>query len=125
MSLIPFDDRDGHIWLDGKLVPWRDAKLHALNHGLHYASCVFEGERVYDGTVFKLTEHSQRLIDSAALLDFTIPFSLEEIDAATRGHQVIERAITRALIVDYEAIVRGRYVQPALAAEQRLPLADP
>ncbi len=64
MSLIPFDD---HIWLDGKLVPWRDAKLHVLSHGLHYASCVFEGERVYDGTVFKLTEHSQRLIDSAAL----------------------------------------------------------
>ncbi len=84
MSLIPFDDRDGQIWLDGKLVPWRDAKLHVLSHGLHYASCVFEGERVYDGTVFKLTEHSQRLLDSAELLDFQIPYSLAEIDAATR-----------------------------------------
>lgn len=85
MSLIPFDDRDGQIWLDGKLVPWRDAKLHVLSHGLHYASCVFEGERVYDGKVFKLTEHSQRLLDSAALLDFEIPYSLTEIDAATRA----------------------------------------
>lgn len=84
MSLIPFDDRDGQIWLDGKLVPWRDAKLHVLSHGLHYASCVFEGERVYDGKVFKLTEHSQRLLDSATLLDFEIPYSLDEIDAATR-----------------------------------------
>jgi branched-chain amino acid aminotransferase len=85
MSLIPFDDRDGQIWLDGKLVPWRDAKLHVLSHGLHYASCVFEGERVYDGKVFKLTEHSQRLLDSATLLDFEIPYSLDEIDAATRA----------------------------------------
>ena len=85
MSLIPFDDRDGQIWLDGKLVPWRDAKLHVLSHGLHYASCVFEGERVYDGKVFKLTEHSQRLLDSATLLDFEIPYSLTEIDAATRA----------------------------------------
>ena len=66
MSIIPFDDRDGFIWHDGALKPWRDAKMHVLSHALHYASCVFEGERAYGGAVFKLTEHSQRLIDSAA-----------------------------------------------------------
>ena len=84
MSLIPYDDRDGFIWFDGKLIPFREAKLHVLTHGLHYASCVFEGERAYDGEVFKLTEHSQRLYDSAKLMDFTIPYSVEEIDRATR-----------------------------------------
>ncbi|MFN4165131.1 MAG: branched-chain amino acid aminotransferase [Ferrovibrio sp.] len=84
MSLIPYDDRDGLIWLDGKLIPFRDAKLHVLTHGLHYASCVFEGERAYDGEVFHLTEHSQRLLDSAKLMDFTIPYTVEEIDRATR-----------------------------------------
>ncbi len=84
MSLLPYDDRDGLIWLDGKMVPFRDAKLHVLTHGLHYASAVFEGERAYGGEVFHLTEHSQRLIDSGKLLDFTIPYSVEEIDRATR-----------------------------------------
>lgn len=84
MSLIPYDDRDGFIWLDGKLINFRDAKLHVLSHGLHYASCVFEGERSYDGEVFHLTEHSQRLCDSAKLMDFTLPYSVEEIDRATR-----------------------------------------
>jgi branched-chain amino acid aminotransferase len=84
MSLIPYDDRDGYIWLDGKLIPFREAKLHVLTHALHYASCVFEGERAYDGEVFRLTEHSQRLYDSAQLMDFTIPYSVEEIDRATR-----------------------------------------
>ena len=64
-DLIPYDDRDGVIWFDGALVPWRDAKLHVLSHGLHYASCVFEGERVYDGRIFKVEEHTQRLLDSA------------------------------------------------------------
>ncbi|MBF0393477.1 MAG: branched-chain amino acid aminotransferase [Alphaproteobacteria bacterium] len=83
MAVIPFDDRDGVIWYDGKLIPWRDAKLHVLSHALHYASCVFEGERAYGGKVFKLTEHSQRLIDSGRLLGFEIPYSLAEIDEAT------------------------------------------
>ena len=64
MSLIPFDDRDGFIWMDGKMVPWRDAKVHVLTHGLHYASCVFEGVRAYNGKVFKLREHSERLLKS-------------------------------------------------------------
>jgi len=82
MTLIPYDDRDGVIWLDGAMVPWRDAKLHVLSHALHYASCVFEGERAYGGRIFKLTEHSERLHASAALMDFRIPFSVAEIDAA-------------------------------------------
>lgn len=83
MSIIPFDDRDGVIWYDGALKPWREAKVHVLTHGLHYASCVFEGERAYGGKVFKLTEHSQRLIDSARLLGFEIPMTLAEIEKAT------------------------------------------
>ena len=82
MSLMPFDDRDGTIWYDGHLLPWRDAKLHVLSHGLHYASCVFEGERVYGGTIFKLSEHSERLAASARVLDFEIPWSVAEIDKA-------------------------------------------
>ncbi len=82
MSLVPFDDRDGWIWQDGRFVPWREATLHVLNHGLHYASCVFEGERMYDGEIFRLTEHTERLFNSAAILDFDIPFTVAEIDAA-------------------------------------------
>jgi branched-chain amino acid aminotransferase len=84
MSVLPFDQRDGWIWYDGKLVPWADAKLHVLSHGLHYGSCVFEGERAYGGEIFKGTEHSERLRKSAELLDFEIPYSVAEIDAAKR-----------------------------------------
>ena len=76
-----FDDRDGSIWIDGKLVPWRDANVHILTHALHYASSVFEGQRAYNGTIFKLTEHSQRLRNSASLLGFDLPWSVEQIDA--------------------------------------------
>ena len=64
MTLVPFDNRDGWIWMDGALVPWRDAKLHVLTHGFHYASAVFEGERAYRGTIFRLCDHTNRLIDS-------------------------------------------------------------
>jgi branched-chain amino acid aminotransferase len=85
MALVPFDDRDGFVWWNGNLVPWRDAKLHVLSHGLHYASAVFEGERAYNGKVFKLREHSQRLLDSARILGFEIPYTVEEIDAATNA----------------------------------------
>jgi branched-chain amino acid aminotransferase len=81
---LPFDQREGVIWYDGKLVPWKDAKLHVLSHGLHYASCVFEGERAYGGEIFKGTEHSERLHESARWLDFEIPYSVAEIDAAKR-----------------------------------------
>lgn len=83
MSLLPFDDRDGVVWYDGALVPWREANIHVLTHGLHYGSCVFEGERVYNGKVFKLTEHSERLAASARILGFELPYSVAEIDAAT------------------------------------------
>jgi branched-chain amino acid aminotransferase len=83
MSAQTFDDRDGFIWLDGKLVPWRDAKIHVLTHALHYASSVFEGERCYAGKVFKLEEHTERLFFSAKTLDMTIPFTAAQINAAT------------------------------------------
>jgi branched-chain amino acid aminotransferase len=82
MAFIPFDDRDGLIWMDGEFIPWREAKTHVLTHALHYGSSVFEGERMYGGKIFKLREHSERLIRSAELLDFQIPYTAEEIDAA-------------------------------------------
>jgi branched-chain amino acid aminotransferase len=81
MSLLPFDQRDGFIWMNGDLVAWRDAKLHVLSHGLHYASCVFEGERAYGGRIFKSTEHSERFRNSARVLDFEIPYSVADLDA--------------------------------------------
>ena len=77
-----YDDRDGWIWLDGKLVPWREANIHVLTHALHYASSVFEGQRAYGGEVFRLSDHSRRLKRSAELLGFEIPFSADEIDQA-------------------------------------------
>ena len=82
-QLIPYDDRDGYIWMNGELVPWREAKNHVLTHGLHYASCVFEGERAYGGRVLKLRDHTQRLIDSGRMLGFELPYTLEQLEAAT------------------------------------------
>ena len=84
MSLT-MDDRDGFIWLDGKLVPWRDGRVHVLTHALHYGSAVFEGERIYDGRVFRLAAHSARLINSARLLDYEMPWTRAEIEEATRA----------------------------------------
>ncbi len=81
-DLIPFDDRDGRIWYNGTLIPWPDCRPHVLSHGLHYASCVFEGERSYGGRIYKLHEHSERLIESGRLLGFEIPYTADEIDAA-------------------------------------------
>jgi branched-chain amino acid aminotransferase len=80
----PYDQRDGYIWMNGELISWRDARVHLLTHALHYGSAVFEGERVYDGEIFKLSEHSQRLHESAQGLDFEIPYSVAEIDQACR-----------------------------------------
>ncbi len=85
MAGLPMDQRDGWIWFDGEMVPWKDAKVHVLTHGLHYASCVFEGQRAYGGEVFKLREHSERLIKSAAMLDFELGYSADEIDEACRA----------------------------------------
>lgn len=82
MATVPFDQLDGHIWMNGEFVPWNEAKVHVLTHGLHYGSCVFEGERAYGGEIFKLTEHTERLHNSARLLGFEIPYSVAEIDAA-------------------------------------------
>jgi branched-chain amino acid aminotransferase len=82
MGIQPYDDRDGFIWYDGALAPWREANLHVLSHGLHYASAVFEGERAYNGNIFKLTEHSRRLADSAGLLGFELPCSVDDVNRA-------------------------------------------
>ncbi len=81
--LLPLDERDGVIWVNGRLTAWRDAKVHVLSHSLHYGNAVFEGERCYGGKVFKLREHSQRLLDSAKLVAMELPYSLDEIVAAT------------------------------------------
>ncbi|MEP6966458.1 MAG: branched-chain amino acid aminotransferase [Pseudomonadota bacterium] len=82
MPLVPYDDRDGWIWMDGQFIPWREARAHVLTHGLHYASAVFEGERMYGGEIFELTQHSERLLNSGRILDFEIPFTVDEIDRA-------------------------------------------
>ena len=79
---IAFDQRDGFIWMNGDMQPWADTKVHVLTHGLHYGSCVFEGERAYNGTIFKLREHTERLFYSANELGFELPYSVEEIDDA-------------------------------------------
>ncbi|MBY0564241.1 MAG: branched-chain amino acid aminotransferase [Hyphomonadaceae bacterium] len=84
MAVQPFHDRDGWIWMDGEFVPHREAKVHVLTHAMHYASCVFEGERAYGGVVFKSREHSERLIHSGKLMGFRVPFDAVEIDRAKR-----------------------------------------
>ena len=84
VDLLPYDDRDGFIWLDGALVPWRDARLHVLSHALHYASAVFEGERVYDGHIFRSRAHTERLHNSARLMGFEIPWSVDVLEDAKR-----------------------------------------
>ena len=93
-AVPPFDDRDGSLWFDGKLVPWREADVHVLTHGLHYASSVFEGERLYSGRIYKLEEHTARLFESARILDMTIPFSEQQISdacyAVTRAQSMVD-----------------------------------
>jgi branched-chain amino acid aminotransferase len=116
----PFDRRDGFIWYDGKLVPWANATLHVLSHGLHYASCVFEGERAYGGVIFRSTAHSERLKTSAELLDFEIPYSVAEIDAAKR--LVLERNRQRDAYVRPIAW-RGSEMMGVSAQNNRIHLA--
>ncbi|PMS35455.1 branched chain amino acid aminotransferase [Trinickia symbiotica] len=96
---VPFDQREGTIWLDGRFVEWKSARIHVLTHGLHYASCVYEGERVYSGSVFRLRAHTDRLYRSAQMLDFAIPYAKEELEAAT------------AELIERNEIVNG-YVRP-------------
>ena len=84
MQILPFDNRDGFIWLNGKFIKWRDANIHVLNHGLHYASCVFEGLRIYNKRIFKLDEHIERLFNSAKILDLDIPYDHEKVVDITK-----------------------------------------
>lgn len=95
-----YNDRDGHIWLDGKLINWRDANVHILTHAMHYASSVFEGERAYNGKIFKSREHSERLKQSAKMIDFEIPYTVDEIEAAkveTLAASGLQDAYVRAI----------------------------
>ena len=97
--MIPYDKREGKIWYNNQLIDWQDANCHIISHGLHYASLVFEGERVYDGKIFKLQEHTERLFYSARKLDMKIPFTIEEINNASKK------------IVSVQKIING-YVRP-------------
>ena len=101
MEMIPYDKRNGKIWFNGQLVNWKDAQIHVLNHGLHYASCVFEGERVYDGEIFKLEEHTERLFYSAKRMGIKIPFIQSEINKACNN------------IVNIQKVKNG-YVRPVI-----------
>ena len=101
MENIPYDKRSGKIWFNGKTVEWGDANIHILNHGLHYASCVFEGERVYEGKIFKLEEHTERLFYSAKRMGITVPYTQARINDACRN------------IVNIQKVQNG-YVRPLI-----------
>jgi len=101
MEPIPFDKRSGKIWFNGQLVNWSDVKIHVLSHGLHYASCVFEGERVYDGEIFKLEEHTERLFHSASRLGFEIPYNQESINKSCKDIVTVQK-------------VKNGYVRPVV-----------
>jgi|TARA_X000000950_G_scaffold282748_2_gene382181 branched-chain amino acid aminotransferase len=98
--LAPYDDRDGYIWMDGEFVPWRDTKVHLLTHALHYASSVFEGERAYNGVIFKSRQHSERLHNSAKIMGFDIPYTVDQIEDAKKealARSGLESAYIRAI----------------------------
>jgi len=101
MEPIPFDKRSGKIWFNDQLVNWSDVKIHVLSHGLHYASCVFEGERVYDGEIFKLEEHTERLFHSASRLGFEIPYSKTSMNKACKDIVAVQK-------------VKNGYVRPVV-----------
>ncbi len=101
MEMIPYDKRSGKIWFNGQAVNWKDAQIHVLNHGLHYASCVFEGERVYDGEIFKLEEHTERLFYSAKRMGIKVPYSQSDINEACKN------------IVNIQKVKNG-YVRPVI-----------
>ncbi|WP_336056966.1 branched-chain amino acid aminotransferase [Nitratireductor sp. CH_MIT9313-5] len=120
MASVPFDQLDGYIWFNGDFVKWADAKVHVLTHGLHYASAVFEGERAYGGEIFKLTEHTERLHESARILGFEIPWSVAEIDDACRqllAKQGLEDAYVRPIAW------RGSEMMGVSAQKNRINLA--
>lgn len=100
MADTPYHDRDGHIWMDGEFVPWRDTKVHVLTHAMHYASAVFEGERAYEGKIFESRRHSERLHNSAEIMDMEIPFTVDQIEAAKTealARSGLESAYVRAI----------------------------
>ena len=101
METVPYDKRSGKLWFNGKTIDWADAKIHVLNHGLHYASCVFEGERVYDGEIFKLEEHTERLFYSAKRMGIDVPYSQSELNEACKN------------IVNIQQVNNG-YVRPVI-----------
>jgi branched-chain amino acid aminotransferase len=120
MAIIPFDDRDGFIWFDGRLVPWREAKIHVLTHGLHYASSIFEGQRIYGGQVYKLAEHTTRLFESARILGMKIPYTEEEINRACNEvvkAQGLENAYMRPVVF------RGSETMSVAAPNSRIHVA--
>ena len=110
MEPIPYDKRKGKIWFNGLVVDWEKANLHVLSHGLHYGSCVFEGERVYNGKIFKLREHTDRLIYSAKRMGFEIPFSADEIDNACNEIIKIHESIGLIIITLGLIILDGRII---------------
>ena len=114
MTEATFDDRDGFIWFDGALKPWRESNVHILTHAMHYASAVFEGERCYGGKVFELSQHSQRLIDSARILGFEIPWTRDEIDAA-----VVETLAANNLVDGYVRPIAWRGSEQMGVSAQR------
>jgi branched-chain amino acid aminotransferase len=97
MAGVPYDQMSGHIWFNGEFVEWQDAKIHVLTHGLHYASSVFEGERAYEGRIFKLNEHTERLFFSAETLGMKIPYSIDEINKASMA-TLQKQGLTNAYI---------------------------
>ena len=114
-EIIPFDQRDGSLWLDGKIVPWREGKVHVLSHGLHFASCVFEGERMYSGRIYKLDEHTKRLFHSAEILGIKIPYTEEEISRAC-----YEAAAVQSIVDGYVRPVafRAAETMPTVSAQK-------
>jgi branched-chain amino acid aminotransferase len=119
-DVIPFDKRDGWLWFDGKLVAWREAQTHVLTHGLHYASCVFEGERLYNGRIYKLAEHTARLFESARLLGMKIPYTEDEISAAC-----IEAAKAQDIVDGYvrPVVYRGSEMMAVSAQNTKIHVA--
>lgn len=120
MAGVPFDQLDGEIWFNGKFVQWEDANVHVLTHGLHYASAVFEGERAYGGEIFELTKHSTRLRESAEMLGFEIPWSVDEIDNACR-EALKRQGLTNAYI--RPIAWRGSEMMGVSAQENKINLA--
>jgi branched-chain amino acid aminotransferase len=119
-DVIPFDRREGSIWFDGKLVPWADAKLHVLTHGLHYASSVFEGERLYSGRIYRLEEHTARLFESARIMGMKIPYTEDEIGRAT-----VEAAQVQGFTDGYvrPVVYRGSEVMAVSAQHAKIHVA--